>query len=100
MEGQNQVKLNVSPDKIEARYSDFALITKNMVGFSFDFGQQLPGSKEVNVISRIALSPQHAKLFLRVLEKNLKEYENEFGTISIPERQKKEDENRMIHFIK
>jgi hypothetical protein len=100
MADQNKLKINVSPDKIEAKYSDFAIIAKNALGFNLDFAQRIPGGKQVNIISRIAMSPQHAKLFSKVLAKNVEKYENQFGEIKVPERVRNPKEGGVIHFKK
>lgn len=94
------LKVNVSPDKIEARYSDFAIVSQNGLGFNFDFGQRMPNKKEVNIVGRVALSPQHAKLFSKLLAENVKKYEEKFGEIKLPrdKGQKVEDPSKILHF--
>jgi hypothetical protein len=100
-DAQNKLKINVSPDKMEARYSDFAIIAKNALGFNFDFAQRMPGGKQVNVVARIAMSPQHAKLFAQILQRNIEQYENEFGEIKVPQGVKPAaKEGGVIHFVK
>ncbi len=93
-----KIRINVSPDRIEAKYSDFAVIGKNALGFNFDFGQRIPGGKQINIVSRIAMSPQHAKLFHKVLTQNIEKYEDEFGEIKIPEVSKPQKDGNIIHF--
>ena len=88
MEKKNKVKINVSQDKIEAKYSDFAIVGKNALGFNIDFAQRMPGAKQVNIVSRIAMSPQHAKLLSEVLRHHVQKYEDEFGEIQIPKKAK------------
>jgi hypothetical protein len=103
MANENKLKINVSPDKMEAKYSDFAIVSKSALGFNFDFAQRVPGvAKQVNVVARIGMSPQHAKLFAKVLNKNLEEYEKQFGQIKIPEGSKstQSKDGGMIHFVK
>ena len=100
MSDKTRLKINVPQERMEARYSDFAIISKSALGFSIDFGQRMPTGKQVNVVSRVALSPQHAKLFLNLLAKNVDEYEKEFGKISVPQRPRQSREKGMIHFVK
>ena len=100
MTDKKKLKINVAPDKVEARYSDFALVSKNALGFNLDFAQRMPTGNQVNIVARIAMSPQHAKLFLEVLAKNIKRYEEEFGKISIPKPPKTGKEGGVIHFSK
>ncbi|MDD3647000.1 MAG: DUF3467 domain-containing protein [Candidatus Dojkabacteria bacterium] len=96
---QQKLKINVAQDKVEAKYSDFAIIGKNALGFNLDFGQRMPGGQQVNIISRIAMSPQHAKLFLAVLRQNVEKYEEEHGEIRTPKAPAHTPkEGGMIHF--
>lgn len=99
MTDQKKLRINVSPDKIEAKYSDFAIIAKNVLGFNLDFAQRIPGGKQVNIVARVAMSPQHAKLFSKILTKNVEKYEEEFGEIKIPEGAKATKDGGMIHFV-
>jgi len=101
MPTQDKVKINVAPDRMEAHYSDFAIVAKNAIGFNLDFGQRVPGAKQVNILSRIAMSPQHAKLFSDLLSQNVSDYEKQFGEISVPKRPVPEEEEGLtIHFSK
>lgn len=100
MPDKKKVKINVAPDKVEARYSDFAIVSKNALGFNLDFAQRMPGGNQVNIVARIAMSPQHAKLFSQILAKNLEKYEQEFGEITIPKVPRPPKEGGMIHFVK
>lgn len=100
MAQQDKVKINVPQDKIEAHYSDFAIISKNVLGFNIDFAQRLPTGKQVSIVSRIAMSPQHAKLLKEVLSRNLEQYEKEFGEISIPKKPRQVKDKGMIHFVR
>lgn len=99
MQEDKRLKINVSPDRVEAKYSDFAIVGKNALGFNLDFGQRMPGGKQVNIISRIAMSPQHAKLFLQVLEKNVEKYEREHGEIKAPVPPSPPKDDGVIHFL-
>lgn len=101
MKDKKKVKINVPQDKVEAQYSDFAIISKHALGFNIDFGQRVPGSDSVRIVGRIGMSPQHAKLLLRVLGKNIADYEKKFGEISMPKAPKMESKDgNMIHFVK
>lgn len=61
--------------------------------FLFDFGQQAPlrnaegqvVGATVYRIGRLAMSPQHAKAVLGILQKNVADFEKQFGAISLPE---------------
>lgn len=96
------MQINIEKDKLEAHYSDFAMITHNFLGFNFDFGQRSPKEDEVMMISRLALTPQHAKLFLEILKQNIDTYEGKFGEIKLPEKKDKtssEEGDKIVHFV-
>lgn len=96
-----KIKINVPPERVEAKYSDFAIISKNALGFNLDFAQKMPGGRQVNVVSRVALSPQHAKLLSNLLAFHVKKYEEEFGEIKVPKKTRgSRQDNKMIHFVK
>jgi hypothetical protein len=101
MSDENQLKINIPQDKLEAKYSDFAIVSQSPFGFTFDFGQRLPMGKEVAMVARIAMSPQHAKLFTQLLSQNIQKYEKEFGEIKLPApKQQEKEEGKIIHFVK
>lgn len=85
-----QLNLNVDPDKIDAKYCDQALINTAPFGFTFDFIQQIPQMKTARILARIGMSPEHAKIFVEVLNNNIKQYENAFGEIKLTTRLKDE----------
>ena len=66
-------------------YSNFALINNSSEEFLFDFGNITPGKEGIEIFSRVALSPRNAKLFLMGLTERVKKYEEQFGSIEIPE---------------
>ena len=102
MAEQKKLKINMPADRAEARYSDFAIIGKNAMGFSFDFGQRMPSGDSISIVSRIAMSPQHAKIFSEILRKNIELYEKNFGEIKTPNQKiiNPGPSDKMIHFVK
>ena len=101
MKEKKKLQINVPQDRIEAKYSDFAIISKNALGFNMDFGQRVPGGNNVRIVGRVAMSPQHAKLLLKVLERNVEEFEKNFGKIETPKQPKVgPKDGSMIHFMK
>lgn len=93
-----QTNVNIDQDKIEAKYSDQALINHNPFGFSLDFAQLMPQFKMIKVLSRIAMSPQHAKAFAEALSENIKNYEKKFGEIELSKKMLDEADSRKIGF--
>jgi len=91
---EKQLQINIDQDRIESKYSDIAFITVSPFGLTFDFGQNIPQMKTIKVVSRISMSPQHAKAFLSVLRQNIESYEKQFGNINItPAMQEQVDKN-------
>ena len=88
-EQPKQLQINISQDAIKALYSDVVFLSITPFGITLDFGQQLPAAGRVEIVSRVSVSPQHAKLLAEVLIANVKEYEKQFGEIKITEKMKK-----------
>lgn len=85
MEKQNQMKISVAPDVAKGTYSNLAIIAHSHSEFCLDFASLLPGTPQANVQSRIILAPEHAKRLLYALQDNVAKYENQFGTIELPQ---------------
>ncbi|MFA6493321.1 MAG: DUF3467 domain-containing protein [Patescibacteria group bacterium] len=85
-----QIQINIDPDKVDAKYCDQAMISHNPFGFSIDFAQQIPQMKMLKILSRIAMSPEHIKAFSEVLVENVKKYEEKFGEITLTKSMKDE----------
>ena len=75
-------------------YSNFFLITNSPSEFILDFGRILPGVPDAKIYTRVVTTPQHAKQFLQALEKNIENYESQFGEIKVQGQQ----ENRPVGF--
>lgn len=95
---KNQIQVNIEPDKVAAQYSDSAYITQNTFGFIFDFAQNIPQLKTLKIVSRIAVSPQHAKALLGLMQKQIKAYEDKHGTINLSPAMQAEVEKQPIGF--
>ena len=65
-----------------ARYVNYFEISHNAFEFLIDFGQYQPDSATVQVHSRMATSPTHAKLLCAVLGNALRQSEQEHGEIA------------------
>jgi hypothetical protein len=74
---------------IQRTYTDAARLSHTLYSFQMIFGTTVPiwgeGSIEIRVIPAqlIHMSPQHSKVFSRVLVKQIEMYEKEHGTIAI-----------------
>jgi len=48
-----------------------------------DFGRILPGLPDARIYSRVICTPQHAKQFLNLLQKNIESFESQYGEIKV-----------------
>ena len=81
---KNQQKLiNIELDEktAEGIYSNLAIINHSVSEFVVDFISMMPGAPKAKVKSRIVLTPQHAKKFLKALSDNVARFEKAHGTI-------------------
>ncbi len=77
---KREIKLHM-PQDMNAVYSNLALISSTKNELIFDFAQMLPPDPRAKVQARVVMSPQHAKLLLNSLQRNLERYEAQHGTI-------------------
>ncbi len=80
----NQVKqlnIELSEKEAEGTYSNLAIISHSNAEFVFDFTRVMPGAPKAKVMSRIIMTPQHAKLLLKALNDNIARYEQRNGEI-------------------
>ena len=64
-----------------ALFSNLAIINHSVSEFVVDFIAMMPGAPKAKVKSRIVLTPQHAKKFLKALNDNVARFENAHGKI-------------------
>jgi len=78
---QNQISIELSDDIAQGIYSNLAVITHSNSEFVVDFIRMMPGTPKAKVLSRIILTPEHAKRLLFALDGNVKKYEQVHGKI-------------------
>lgn len=78
---QHPLNIELSEEMADGIYSNLAIITHSNAEFVVDFVNVMPGIPKAKVKSRIILTPQHAKRFLKALTDNIKKYESLNGTI-------------------
>jgi len=78
------IKFNISDEKLEGVYSNVARISNSLHDFTIDFGVFIPEKETFEVLERIRLSPNHAKVFLQAFKENVANYERKFGEINVP----------------
>lgn len=78
----NQVNIELSEDVASGVYSNLAVITHSPGEFVNDFIQMMPGVPKGKVKSRVIMTPQNAKRFMKALIDNVQKYEQNFGVIN------------------
>ena len=80
-------RINIEyPKDLEAVYANVAFISHTPAELIVDFAQVLPRIPKGNVVSRIIMSPMHAKMLHKALAQNLANYERQFGEIKLPQQ--------------
>lgn len=62
-------------------YANLSVITHTSNEFIADFITMMPGLPKPKVVSRIVMTPEHAKMMLRALSDNVEKFEKQFGEI-------------------
>ena len=78
---KGQINIELDEKVAQGIYSNLAIINHSQSEFVVDFITIMPGVPKSKVKSRIVLTPQHAKRFLKALNDNVKRYENAHGKI-------------------
>ncbi len=74
---QKMIPIITSPDVQKGVYSNVALIHHTENEFIFDFILQF--GADMQLVSRVIVSPAHARALKKALEDNLKKYEATFS---------------------
>ena len=77
----NQLNIEISEEVAEGNYANLAIITHSHAEFVIDFVNVMPGTPKSKVKSRIILTPQHAKRFMKAMAENVEKYEGVNGAI-------------------
>lgn len=80
---QQEISIELGEKEAEGHYSNLAIISHSGAEFIIDFTRLLPGVPKARVLSRIIMTPQHAKFLLRALSDNINRYEQSFGEIKV-----------------
>ena len=80
---QQQMTIELGEKEAEGIYSNLAIISHSPAEFVVDFTRVLPGVPKARVLSRIVMTPQHAKLLLNALADNIGKYEQQYGMINV-----------------
>jgi len=77
----NQLNIEISEEIAEGVYANLAIITHSHAEFVVDFVNVMPGTPKSKVKSRIILTPQHAKRFMKAMQDNIAKFESVNGPI-------------------
>lgn len=80
---KKEIGIEITKETAAGNYSNLALITHSNSEFIFDFARVLPGYPKAQVVSRVIMTPEHAKRLLLALRDNISKYESQHGEISI-----------------
>ena len=84
-----QLNVELPAEVAEGTYVNMAFIAHSSSEIIMDFARIMPGVKNAKVKSRLIVSPENAKRFLKALQDNISKYEQNFGKI-------KDNESRQI----
>jgi hypothetical protein len=76
-----QMKITIDESTSEGTYVNFANILHNPTEFVLDFGRMVPGRPDAKIMSRVLMTPYHARQLLRALRQNIELYERNYGEI-------------------
>lgn len=79
---QNQFNVELSEEIADGIYSNLAVISHSPTEFVLDYIRVMPNMPKAKVVSRIILTPEHAKRLLQALNDNVRRYEQQFGVIA------------------
>jgi len=83
-----QLQVELREPESEGIYANLAIISHSPSEMIIDFARVLPGVQKARVLSRIIMTPQHAKMMHRALTDNLKKFEGQYGEIKLYGEQK------------
>jgi len=78
-----QLNIELGDKEAEGIYANLAMITHSPTEIIIDFARVMPRTSKARVLSRIIMTPMHAKLLYKALTENLKKFEGQFGEIKV-----------------
>lgn len=81
--GPKKVTIDI-PANLQAVYANVAFISHTPAEIILDFGQVLPRTPRGKVLSRVIMSPMHAKMLYMALGQQIASYERQMGEIKLP----------------
>lgn len=78
---KGQINIELDAEVAQGIYSNLAIINHSQSEFIVDFVSIMPGVPKSKVKSRVILTPQHAKRFLKAMQDNVARFEKQNGPI-------------------
>lgn len=83
-----QIQVKTSDEALKGNYATQIMISSSKEEFVMDFINLLPNSPVASLLSRIIISPTHAKRLALALNNQVKQYESNHGTVDSQEETK------------
>lgn len=78
-QSKQQINIKANDETLKGHYANNVMIAHSREEFIFDFMNVFPPQGQL--VSRVIISPGHAKRLLRALEDNIKKYEQQHSKI-------------------
>lgn len=76
------IHLDISQEVSHGKYANLVLSNATPEEFILDFAFLQPGNLKAQVLQRTILSPRNAKRLCALLQRNITDFESQFGIIS------------------
>jgi len=80
---QQQINIELGEKEAEGIYANLAMIAHSPTEMIIDFARVMPRAPKARVLSRIIMTPMHAKLLHQALGENIAKFEKQFGEIKL-----------------
>jgi hypothetical protein len=80
---QQQINIELGEKEAEGIYANLAMIAHSPTEIIIDFARVMPRAPKARVLSRIIMTPMHAKLLYQALGDNISKFEKQFGEIKL-----------------
>ena len=77
----HNINIELDDSTSQGIYSNLVIVNHSPTEFVLDFINVMPGNPKAKVRSRIILSPEHTKKFIKALSDNLSKYESVNGSV-------------------
>ncbi|MDF1545548.1 MAG: DUF3467 domain-containing protein [bacterium] len=78
-----QINIELPEAQAEGIYANLAMIVHSPTEMVIDFARIMPRMSKAKVLSRIVMTPMHAKMLQKALADNIKKFEEQYGEIKM-----------------